>query len=493
MSKLTLIIAVRCVDFSDYRLRLSLRDSLNLTAVETIVVDDGSPEPAASDIRSFCADRSYQYIRVGSELEPFSLSRSRNAGLKSATTEWVCFEDADLAYPTNHYQRLIDELELLDDTPFNFLTIPVAYLTQTPSLQILEAGTVDPYVAKLTSAILIESPSPHAGNLTIESYAPATSVIAVRKSLAMLVGGFDEAFSGWGGEDRDFAFRLLHANNELAKPPYFSATKSWNLNDTVIFEGWRALYRVVGDYLAMKGMYGYHIYHPHLPWRTGAKRNIEYAAEKAKVLADRQPFAPMHDPDQPSDVVIGNNPHILNYQVLSSLINPRVVSENLDQDPSAFADTLLATNVRNAIFWNPYGSPWRKRLYDILNERGITTIVGERGALPRALYFDRGGLSVESSTYEERNWPQTLSDIQTESVKSYLESIRLGSASLEKQSDRIGAGLLRMKLGIPADRKILFVALQLSDDTVTTYFSERDRSYDIFLVEIRRLSLSTAE
>lgn len=489
MSKLTLIIAVRSADFSDYRTRISLRDNLDLSDVHTVVIDDGSPAGAASEISEFCVARGYEYIRLETGLEPFSLSRSRNAGIRAARTEWICFEDADLVYPSNHYQRLIEELEQLDDTPFNFLTIPVAYLAEAPSVQIVEAGSVDPFMAKLTSSILIESPSPTPTNVTIESYAPATSVIALRKSLAMLVGGFDEAFSGWGGEDRDFAFRLLHANSKLQKPALFSTTKSWNLNDTVVFEGWRSLYRMVGDYLAMKGMYSFHIYHPHLPWRTGAKTNIEFASEKAKRLVVLPPFSPMHDPSQPSDVVIGNNPHILNEQVLSTLVNPRVVSEKIEQAPEAFADTLLATNVRNVIFWNPYGSPWRKQLYDVLNERGITTIVGERGALPRALYFDKGGLSVESPTYAETNWPSWLDDGQTEEVKSYLESIRLGSASLEKQNDRIGAGLLRMKLGIPSDRKILFVALQLSDDTVTTYFSEPDRSYEMFLIEVRRLSL----
>jgi len=278
----------------------------------TTIVDDGSPQIPAQEIREFCAARNYQYLRLDSGHEPFSLSRARNAGLRAAKTEWVCLEDADLVYPQNHYQRLILELEQLDRTPFNFLTVPVAYLAETTSVEITEAGTVDPFLPRLTSAILLESPVPDTTNNILEHFAPATSVLALKKQTAMLVGGYDETFAGWGGEDRDFAFRLLRANDKLERPSVFGTSKPWNLNDTCVYEGWRSLYCLVGDYAAMKALYGFHLWHPHLPWRTGDKTNIQYASEKAKRLAAMPAWNPIFDRSKPSDVVLGYNPHLVN-------------------------------------------------------------------------------------------------------------------------------------------------------------------------------------
>src|SRR5690606_15498515 len=105
-------------------------------------------------------------------------------------------------------------------------------------------------------------------NATIEHFAPATGILAMRRKLAYRVGLYDTAFEGWGGEDRDLAFRLLFANDKITKPELFGTTKPWNLNTTSAFEGWRSLYRLHGDYLSRKGLYGYHLYHPKNEWRA---------------------------------------------------------------------------------------------------------------------------------------------------------------------------------------------------------------------------------
>lgn len=490
-SRLTSIIPLRCADFSFYQPRLSLRDNLQLKAVDTIIVDDGSPPAVARKLRSFCKSRGYQYLRLDTENLPFSLSRARNAGIRAAATEWLCFEDADLAYTKDFHQRLIHEAALLDQTPFNFLTVPVIYLNEQATSQIMDAGGADAIAAEFITAAAIENPIHANGNTTVQSYAPASSLIVVEKTLAMAIGAFDEQFVGWGGEDRDFVFRLLLANARLPEPRHFDITKPWNLNDTVAYEGWRSLYRMHGDYAALKGLYSFHLFHDELPWKGGQKAfNMQYAAEKAKQLTKTRSITPAYDPAKPSDIILGRNPHLLNAQVLCSLTNPRVVEEDPACDPVVFADRIASASPLSVVFWNSFGTPWRRAVYLHLRSKSVTTIVAERGALPHTIYFDTGGLCLESPSYQLEVWDHPISDAQRKRVKTYIDDLMSGNEALERQAGRIGSAMLRLKLGIPADRKILFVALQLPDDTVTTNLVEPLREYQAFLLEIHRLSLS---
>lgn len=488
MSKLTLIIAVRTSDFSEYAKRLQLRDALDLADVDTILVDDGSPASVSSEIEGFCRERSYNYVRLQTEELPFSLSRARNAGIDASSTEWICFEDIDLAYRSDFYQRLMRELDLLDETPFNFLTVPAVYLSATQSDRVFANGMDAEYERALTAALL-EDPRGHDINSSLQHYAPASSVVAVRRKTALYVGAFDENFAGWGGEDRDFVFRLLLLNNRIEKPHDFQITKTWNLNDTTQFDGWRALYRMHGDYLARKGMYAFHLYHEPLSWRSG-QSNIKLALEKAERYHTTKKVPARRDPNQAPDIILGFNPHIANEAVLQALANPTIIDENGRVDPERFAAEIAEQKPRSVLMWNPYGLAWRKKVYDALRFLGIDPIVGERGALPRSIYFDKGGLCVESSSYAEEHWAKPLTAEQEQSVEAYIDDMRYGEHALEKQSGRVGAALLRHRLDLPDAAKILFVPLQLPDDTVTTLFSEKRREYDAYLLELKRLSLS---
>ncbi|MDX0439104.1 glycosyltransferase [Sinorhizobium medicae] len=488
MSKLTLIITVRASDFSDYAKRLKLRDALDLAEVETIIVDDGSPEAVSPQVESFCSERGYKYVRLQTEEFPFSLSRARNAGIDASCTEWICFEDIDLAYRSDFYQRLMRELQLLDETPFNFLTVPAVYLSAAQSDRVFANGMDAEYERALTGALL-ENPRGHDVNSSLQHYAPASSVIAVRRKTALYVGAFDENFAGWGGEDRDFVFRLLLLNNRIEKPNDFQITKTWNLNDTTQFDGWRALYRMHGDYLARKGMYAFHLFHDPLPWRNG-QSNIKLASEKAERFHTTKKVPTRRDPHQPPDIIVGFNPHIANEAILQSVANPTIIDENGRADPERFAADIAEQNPRSVLMWNPYGLPWRKKVYDALRNLGIDPVVGERGALPRSLYFDKGGLCIESPSYQEQYWAKPLTEEQEQSVKAYIDDMRFGEHALEKQSGRVGAALLRHRLEIGDRAKVLFVPLQLADDTVTTLFSEKRREYDAYLLELKRLSLS---
>lgn len=280
-----MLVPVRTDDFAFYRKRLALRAALDLNQVETIIIDDGSPPAVAEEIADFCAAQSFEYLRMETADRPFSLARSRNAGVQAARSSWVYMDDADLVYRRDFFQEVIAQLKLLYQTPFNFVSIPAVYLTADASTQVFTDGCLDPSYRQVVHALLLEDPKGSSKNRVVESYAPASGVVALSKGLALQVGGYDESFSGWGGEDRDFIFRLLCANEKIGLPENFNETKSWNMNDTLAFDGWRSLHRLHGEFMARQGMYAVHLYHKKQPWRT------EVSTVKNMRLADGKAFS----------------------------------------------------------------------------------------------------------------------------------------------------------------------------------------------------------
>jgi len=283
---ISVVVPLRTDDFAFYSKRLALRDSLFLNNIQTVVVDDGSSEKAAAEISFFCKERSYEYIRLESGSQPFSLSRARNAGLQAAKSEFVYFDDADLVYTQGFFQSLLNQLQLIDCTPFNFFSLPTIYLTAATSGQVIANGRLDISYPRVLQALLLEDPKGGPANKMIDSYAPASGVLALRRDLALQLGGYDESFVGWGGEDRDFIFRLLAINDQLPLPSAFNQTESWNLNDTLVFRGWRSLHRIHGEFMARQGLYASHLHHERLAWRKpfASAQNMKRAAEKALLI-----------------------------------------------------------------------------------------------------------------------------------------------------------------------------------------------------------------
>lgn len=287
---LSVLVPVRTEDPLFLLKRLQLRDACDLTGSETILTDDGSPEEAARELREFCKARGWRYMRLETAYMPFSLSRARNAGLAAARTPWVFFDDADMVYETAFFRRLHDELALLKSTPFTFLSLPAVYLSEESSSAVLTQGGIDDIQPELLTRLMLEDPRGGSNNRAIQSFAPASAILAMSKETALSVGGYDDGFHGWGGEDRDFIFRLLASNEQLPKPAEFPATRVWNLNDTHKFVGWRALYRLHGDYMARKGFYAFHLFHESNSWRTkkARERNFERAARRAYEFVEAQ-------------------------------------------------------------------------------------------------------------------------------------------------------------------------------------------------------------
>jgi predicted glycosyltransferase involved in capsule biosynthesis len=491
MRKISSIIPLRADNFDFYRQRLDLRKNLDVAEVETIVVDDGSPDLVATQVENYCKKHEFKYVRIESSEYQFSLSRSRNYGVEAASCDWIIMEDADITYEKSFYKKLAAEVELMDETPFNFFSVPVVYLKQEISESIFNSGEIDSFIPRILMAAQFENPKGDINNKIVESFSPATALFVVRKSTLMHIGGYDNFFEGWGGEDRDVAFRLLAFNEKIRIPVEFGVTKKTNLNDTVEYKGWRSLYRLTGDYLAAKGLYGFHLFHHKLDWRSDeiTTLNFKYAENKALSISKKQVLIPKFDKSKKINVIIGFNPHISNSQIYDVLENIIVIDDAKNQNINAIVEKISSLDVQNIIFWNPYGSEWRLNLYEKLRVHNYQIIVAERGALPNSFYFDAKGLCIESDSYQEYKNITVINESERVEVKNYLFNLRYSSSALESQSPRIGAGAVRLKLNIPEDKKIIFVPLQVESDTVTNHFIEPGRSYQDFLNEIRMLPL----
>lgn len=495
MRKISSIIPIRAQEFSFYKERLAVRENMDLSGIETIVVDDGSPADVASEIEIFCARANFVYKRLETSRLPFSLSRARNAGIDVASSEWIIMEDADVVYQHDFYNRMALEVDFIDESPFNFLTIPVIYLKENISKNVFSVGVVDDFIPEILSRFQFENPSGSEDNVVVESFAPASALFVVRKKLLNLAGGYDEYFVGWGGEDRDLAFRLLSINGKNDNlPTFFDVTKSWSLNKTYDYEGWRAFYRLTGDYLANKGIYGYHLYHPKLEWRekTDTKKNIDFAKEKAIKFHASRKIKPRYDKDKPVNIIIGYNPYLVNEFVLNALDNVCILDDDRNSSYLQTVDGIgRIKQVENIFFWNPFGSDWKLNLYRELKRLGYSVVVAERGALPDAYYFDDDGFCIESDSYKkfESVYEEYAEDYSLRAVElvSYMEDVRYGNVALERQAERIPVGLLRLRLNIDASKQILFCPLQLSTDTVTNYCVDEGRGYQNYLDEIRKL------
>lgn len=142
---------------------------------EIVVVDYGCPQGVGDWVASH--HPAVTVVRVDGA-PGFCVSRARNAGAQKSSAPWLCFIDADVKVAPGWIRWMADNLD------------PRCFY---------RAGMVN-------------------GERIQDTWG---TVLCSRKGFAA-VGGYDEAFGGWGGEDDDLYERLKMAGYaESAYPPQF--------------------------------------------------------------------------------------------------------------------------------------------------------------------------------------------------------------------------------------------------------------------------------
>ncbi len=390
VTRLSVIIPVKYNGEGDLLERLRWKKITNSEHVEIILVDDGSK--AADGLVQICNENGWKYIRLDTESSNFSLARSRNAGIRAATSDYLYFEDADLLHKSNFYDRLLDVSRYLEESPFNFAAIPILYLTQDRSENILKhiSSRIE-FDREFDNAVAeLQFISPEQENQLVESYATVGSNILVKRETCFHIGLFDEYFQSWGGEDRDFIFRLLHHNSSLLKPKAFGATDNRRIYRATEFEGWRSLYLLHGEWTARMGIYSIHIFHPTYQWKDGQSRssNLNYAMEKAfDIAAGRIHTTPCAIPGRQTSIFIGESPQLLNDKVMEVVGSVIVKLPDRNLDPEHFSNEVLEKDPRLVFFNDIHLDEWLMAVWMKLRQRGVDCVSSGSGALPNSIYF----------------------------------------------------------------------------------------------------------
>ncbi len=189
------------------------------TRLEVLVADDGSPEPPC--VAALGRDRGVIVLRQPDR--GFRAAAARNLGARAASGELLCFLDGDTV-PTPDYIRELTRLPAL---------LPDAVVTGHRRHADL-GGTTPEQVRRWFSGSAdppTEIPEPpwlaslHSGSAELlhldrHSYrAVISAVLGCPARLFAEVGGFDETFTEYGGEDWELGYRLLNAGAVLAHEP----------------------------------------------------------------------------------------------------------------------------------------------------------------------------------------------------------------------------------------------------------------------------------
>lgn len=153
--------------------------------VECLVVEQ-SAHPEVRDALPAWVRYLHQKVSSGT---PYSRAAAFNAGVACARGDIVVLHDNDLLMPAAYATEILKHasrgVEAIDLKRFVF------YLPAVDSARVVAARSVDP--ARRCDSVLQNA---HGGS------------IAITKAAYDAIGGFDESFVGWGGEDVEFWERV---------------------------------------------------------------------------------------------------------------------------------------------------------------------------------------------------------------------------------------------------------------------------------------------
>jgi predicted glycosyltransferase involved in capsule biosynthesis len=451
--------------------------------VNILIVDDGSPNKYYDRLVQI-KDEKLQIIRTDAhQHQHFNLARARNYGAQHAKSEFIFFADVDLMPYPGFYSDILKEIVManMDCYVDRFLMCPVIYLSQE-FFNDFKNIPLDFRRQFVITAMLTGDTN------LIEKYSHGTSAIIVNRQYYLSLGGQDIQFDGWGYEDYEFTTRLIRRNRQFPlSPDWLSMDGNFMTINT--YRGWKAPYRLYGDFLGQKGIYMFHVPHSiDKSYHTNSERNLALLKHKMKEDQEKElQNEPLIDlSENKITLILKKNPFCYSKQFASHYGKVIFMSEKDFTDNAEFTNFLHSNNVNLVVFPNPYSNNEILGLYRTCLDKNISILVCERGALPDSVYHDKNGFLNDSKSYSSILWDRELSKTELDLVNEYIVSIRYGKDVLEKQADRKDLYQIRKELNIQ-NKKVVFVPFQQPQDTVIRFFAGEIKTFKNFYDTISEL------
>lgn len=467
---LTVIIPLRVTEArSDLVERVSFifSDTSMPDTVSLLVVDDGSRQHHLERLEAAIKGKPIDVISTGAKhYQTFSFSRVRNFGAQHATGEYIMFWDADIMPYPGFFNDLYQELRYMIGGGYvnDFLMIPWIYLTEKGYEQFLQTPENERRF-RFISAMLEQDTD------LIEQYSTGTSAIVLRRDYFLMRGGNDPKFKGWGFEDYEFTCRLIRRSRQ------FPLSSNWLRSDSNFmkikqYDGWKAVYRLHGEWLARKAIWLFHVphkiektFHAHKDanWRLLGERMQQDASG-----ADEPPALP--DLTAGRSLFLAKNPFTYGREIAPYFGESIFETDTDFSKIAALKAKIKRHSIDRVVFGNPYKDDSTRTAYEWCRKNDFPYVVCERGALPGSVYHDSSGFLSDGSSYCPEKWDRELTADEIAATEAYIAEIRGGNDMLEKQSDRSDPYVVRKKLGIKDNQKVLFVPFQQPKDSVIRHF-----------------------
>ncbi|MBB3149757.1 putative glycosyltransferase involved in capsule biosynthesis [Phyllobacterium trifolii] len=476
---ITLVIPIRLtqsrLDLLDrlynYKYDTDLPDNLDL-----VIVDDGSRPELFKKVEQLGSNQITILRTSAKPHQDFNLARARNYGAQHAKGKFVFFLDADLVPYPGFFKSIQREIALsqMDKHVDRFLMCPVIYLTDM-AFDLHEKMPPEFRRQFFISAMLANDTN------LIEKFSSGTSAIVIEKKYYLSRGGQDEQFNGWGYEDYEFANRLIRRNRQFPLPSDW-LSMAGNFMTIRKYSGWKAIYRLYGDWLSNKGIYLFHTPHP-IEKRYHHNKDQNLALLKSRMIDDQ---GTGNEPPALPDLTINRktllfrkNPFCFHRAFAPNLGEHLFSSEDRFHDVNIFLQFLADNNISLVVFPNPYSNEKLLTIYNWCRDNSVPYVVSERGALPDSVFHDPRGFLSDSESYCPHYWNMPLSEDKLERVTQYISSVRFGDNVLEKQALRLDVATIRARLKL-GRKKVLFVPFQQPNDTVIKYFCGPIKTFENF-------------
>ncbi|MBZ7956092.1 capsular biosynthesis protein [Campylobacter molothri] len=446
-----------------------------------------------NNLKQIIEENGHIYLKDESQKDFFSQGKCRNLGACFANAQVIMFLDVDCYISLFSLEKILNLIKIKNIAQCinEFLVLPVVYLTKEGSYKIYKEEE------KLWDDIIKDDLIGGKRKL-IKYFSLISSSIILNKYKFLVLGGNNCNFIGHSYEDHDFFARLLFNTTKFLKTPKALCYDegSWNIRK---FKGFRAWFSLLGYETSFHGIYMFHFYHEEPNQNNYMSNRHKNHKKFYKNLANLKNYQikPLIDKkaNDCNILLVCNKTKFLLSAInrvipfLGHMINK---NENIFFNNDVFNENkflffLKENKISKVLFANPYANDKRLQIYQFVKKYDIKYICFDRGALPDSWFFDSNGFNYDSSSYKEENWNKDLDNEQILETKKYIKEIINENVFLEKQGQKKGIKYFKEKFNLK-DKKVVFIPLQVENDTVIRYFTYKPFTYDNFLNIINELA-----